>query len=91
MEDTNKKEVFKHFISEKKAYVIGLGTTFALAVPNYAFATTPSISSTISGSMSQIVTDTLATFAAIAPVAITIFAAKYCWVYGKKFFANISK
>lgn len=60
-------------------------TTFAEVAP------TPSVSTVIQTSMQTIVTDTLTTIAAVAPIGITIFGAMFCWKKGIQFFKNVTK
>lgn len=48
------------------------------------------VSSMTSG-LNSVVTDVLAGIAAIAPVALTIFAARFVWKTGIKFFKDIGK
>lgn len=85
------KEKFKQFAQKNKAYIMGGVTTLALAVPQFAYAEGPSISATITTSFQQVVTDTLTSIAAIAPIGITVFAATYVWKYAKRFFTTVTK
>lgn len=56
------------------------------------FATSSStIATSISSSMEQIVTDTIATIGAVAPIGITIFGAMFCWRKGVQFFKGVTK
>lgn len=48
------------------------------------------ISTTIAGSFQTIVTQSIATMAAVAPVAITIFGAVFCWKKGKDILNKLS-
>lgn len=50
-----------------------------------------SIASTITASFQTIVTDTISTIAAIAPIGITIFGAMFAWKKGKKFFNTVTQ
>ena len=40
--------------------------------------------------MQTIVTDTIATMGAVAPIGITIFGAAFCWKKGKKILTTIA-
>ena len=85
------KEKIKQFAQKNKAYIMGGVTTLALAVPQFAYAETPSISATITASFQQVVTDTLASISAIAPIGITIFGAMFVWKKAMKFFNVVGK
>ena len=81
----------KSFINENRGKILATVGTVATLGPISAFAEeTPSISTTISSSMQTIVTDTIATMAAVAPIGITIFGAAFCWKKGKKILTTIA-
>lgn len=85
------KNKVKSFLNENKGKLVAtIGTVAALA-PQVAFAEeTVSISSSISTAMQTIVTDTIATMGAVAPIGITIFGAAFCWKKGKKILTTIA-
>lgn len=84
------KNNFKSFLNENKGKLVAtIGTVAALA-PQAAFAEEVSISSSISTAMQTIVTDTIATMGAVAPIGITIFGAAFCWKKGKKILTTIA-
>jgi len=80
----------RKFLKEKKSYLMGGVVTVAVSLPTVAFAES-TVASTITASFQQVVTDTLASIAAIAPIGITVFAAMFCWKQAKKFFATVAK
>lgn len=83
----------KNFVINNKAKIVGTTTTLALGVSQVAFAadTSVSVTESITHSFQTIVTDTLSTIAAVAPIAITIFGAMFVWNKARKFFKDVSK
>lgn len=81
----------KNFITEHKVALLTSATGMALNIPQVAFAEGTSVSTMISGSMQTIVTDTIASIAAIAPIGITIFGAMFAWKKGIQFFKSVTK
>lgn len=81
----------KNFVVKNKAKIIGSTTTLALAAGHSVFAADPSISDSITSSFQTIVTDTLSTIAAVAPIAVTIFGAMFVWNKARKFFKDMNK
>jgi hypothetical protein len=66
--------------------------TFASVAIQAAHATEPiDITTTMTTAFQSVVTQTLSSIAAIAPIGITIFAAYFVWIKGKQFFKSISK
>lgn len=82
----------KKFVINNKAKIVGTTTTLALGVSQIASAAeTSSVTASITSSFQTIVTDTLSTIAAVAPIAITIFGAMFVWNKARKFFKDVSK
>lgn len=50
-----------------------------------------SIATGVSEALRTVVTDTIATMSAVAPIAITIFGTMLAWRYGMRFFKSLSK
>lgn len=93
MDKENKITKFIKDCSSKKALLTGALTGLVLSSTSMVVfaAEAPSISSTITSSFNQVVSDTLSTISAIAPIGITIFAATFCWKYAKRFFTTVTK
>lgn len=68
----------------------GVSMAAALTLPCFAIEG-PTVSEVIQTSMQTIVTDTLLTISAVAPIGITIFGAMFCWKKGIQFFKNVTK
>lgn len=83
------KREFTNFIQSSYGKATVAVTALAMATP--VFAETPSIATSISTSMQTIVTDTIATIGAVAPIGITIFGAMFCWKKGIQFFRGVTK
>lgn len=81
----------KTFIQENKVAVITSVSAIAMSIPTIAHAETPDISATMTTAMQSIVTQTLASIAAIAPIGITIFGAMFAWKKGIQFFKGVTK
>ena len=81
----------KNFIKDNKIALLSSSTAMAISFPQVAFADTVSVSSMISTSMQTIVTDTISSIAAIAPIGITIFGAMFAWKKGIQFFKSVTK
>ena len=75
------------------AIITGALTGIILSVPTIVFAdpSVGGVSTVVTSSFQKVVSDTLESIAAIAPIAITIFAATFVWRYAKKFFSTIAK
>ena len=73
-------------IASVSSMAMGLVTTSAHAVE-----TVPDMTTVIITSFQSIVTQTLQTIAAIAPIGITVFAAFFCWKKGVAFFKTATK
>lgn len=84
------KEVAKGAF-DKHALLTGALTGALICAPMVAFGAESSVPSVITTSFQQVVTDTLESISAIAPIGITIFAATFVWKYAKKFFSTIAK
>lgn len=80
----------KEFIQENRVKLLATFSGVIALSPVSAFAEEVSISTTISSSMQQVVTDTIATMGAVAPIGITIFGAMFCWRKGKKILTAIA-
>lgn len=74
--------------NNRKAVISTVGLCSAL-LPTVAHA--ESVSTTITTSMQTIVTDTITSIAAIAPIGITIFGAMFAWKKGLQFFKQVTK
>lgn len=85
------KEKIKNILENNRKAIIATTSICATLVPTIAHAEGVSVSSTISTSMQQIVTDTVSTIAAIAPIGITVFAAMFAWKKGLQFFKQVTK
>ena len=81
----------KNFISNNKAKIVGVSTSLALGVSQVAFAADSSVSDSITSSFQTVVTDTLATIASVAPIALTVFGAMFVWRKAKTFFNSMNK
>lgn len=81
----------KNFIVNNKSKIVGTTTTLALGVSQVAFAADSSVATSITSSFQTVVTDTLATIAAVAPIALTVFGAMFVWRKAKTFFNNMNK
>lgn len=84
------KEKLKQFLNENKVAVLSTVTACSAMLPSVAHAD-DSISTVITASFQQIVTDTITSIAAIAPIGITIFGAMFAWKKGKQFFNTVTK
>lgn len=81
----------KEFIKENKVKLLATASSVIALAPVNAFAAEESsIATTISTSMQQVVTDTISTMGAVAPIGITIFGAMFCWKKGKKILTTIT-
>lgn len=82
----------KQILLKTESKVTLTATAVLLSVPTLAFAAGPttSIVDSMKGSFEQVVNDTLAGIAAIAPIGITIFGAMFAWKKGKQFFTKLS-
>lgn len=74
--------------NNRKAVISTIGVCSAL-LPTVAHA--EGVSATITTSMQTIVTDTITSIAAIAPIGITIFGAMFAWKKGLQFFKQVTK
>lgn len=83
------KKIKKFLQENRKATITSLGVMSAF-LPVVAHADT-TMASTITASFQTIVTDTISTIAAIAPIGITIFGAMFAWKKGKNFFNTVTK
>lgn len=81
----------KNFISNNKAKIVGVTTSLALGVSQAAFAAEGSVSESITSSFQTVVTDTLATIASIAPIALGVFGAMFVWRKAKSFFNSMNR
>lgn len=86
------KKEFTNFIQSSYGKATVVVTSLAMATPVFAeVPSPPSIATSISTSMQTIVTDTIATISAVAPIGITIFGAMFCWKKGIQFFRGVTK
>lgn len=85
-----KKLKIKNFLENNRKAVIATVGVCSTMLPTIAHAADSTIASTITSSFQQIVTDTLASIAAIAPIGITIFGAMFAWKKGKQFFSTVT-
>lgn len=81
----------KTFIEENKVAVITSVSAMAMSIPTIAHAEVPNVSESMTTAMQSIVTQTLASIAAIAPIGITIFGAMFAWKKGIQFFKGVTK
>ena len=82
------KQKFTKFIQSSYGKVAaGLFIASCSSVP--VFATTPAIES-IETSLTQIVTDVTTTMGTVAPLAVGIFGAFFCWRKAVQFFKSVS-
>lgn len=79
----------KNFIQSSHGKIATGLVAASVSVP--VFAETPDIATTISTSLQAISSDVLATMASVAPVAIGIFGAVFCWRKGVQFFKGVAK
>lgn len=84
------KTKIKNFLQNNRKVVIASVAITSSILPTVAHAA-DSVSTTISTSMQTIVTDTIASIAAIAPIGITIFGAMFAWKKGIAFFKQVTK
>lgn len=82
---------FTNFIQSSYGKVATGLTIASVSLPVFASDQTSSIATSISNSMQQIVTDTIATIGAVAPIGITIFGAMFAWKKGIQFFKGVTK
>ena len=89
-------EKFKKFFGKfnaKKFSAIAVAMS-VMAVPMMALAedtgTGANVSASVTSAMQTIVSDTITSITAIAPIAITVFSCMFVWSYGKKFFKKIT-
>ena len=82
---------FTNFIQSSYGKVATGLTIASVSLPVFASESTSSIATSISNSMQQIVTDTIATIGAVAPIGITIFGAMFAWKKGIQFFRGVTK
>lgn len=82
---------FTNFIQSSYGKVATGLTIASVSLPVFASEPTSSIATSISNSMQQIVTDTIATIGAVAPIGITIFGAMFAWKKGIQFFRGVTK
>lgn len=75
--------------NNRKAVISTVGVCSAL-LPTIAHAES-TVGATITTSMQTIVTDTITSIAAIAPIGITIFGAMFAWKKGLQFFKQVTK
>jgi len=80
----------KNLLNKNRKYVIGTVAVVGTMVPKLAFAV-DGVSTTIASSMQTIVTDTISSIAAIAPIGITIFGTMFAWKKGVQFFKSVTK
>lgn len=82
----------KNFINNNKAKIIGSTATLAIAASHSVFAAdSTTVSSSITSSFQTVVTDTLATIASIAPIALGVFGAMFVWRKAKSFFNSMNR
>lgn len=82
---------FTNFIQSSYGKVATGLTIASVSLPVFASDPSSSIATSISTSMQQIVTDTMAAISAIAPFAVTIFGATFAWRKGVQFFKGVAK
>lgn len=82
---------FTNFIQSSYGKVATGLTIASVSLPVFASDQSSSIATSISTSMQQIVTDTIAAISAIAPLAVTIFGATFAWRKGVQFFKGVAK
>lgn len=83
---------FTNFIQSSYGKVATGLTIASVSLPVFASeVSSSSIATSISTSMQQIVTDTMAAISAIAPLAVTIFGATFAWRKGVQFFKGVAK
>lgn len=83
---------FTNFIQSSYGKVATGLTIASVSLPVFASEVpSSSIATSISNSMQQIVTDTIATIGAVAPIGITIFGAMFAWKKGIQFFRGVTK
>lgn len=81
----------KTFIQENKVALITSVSAMAMSIPTIAHAEAPNVAESMTTAMQSIVTQTLASIAAIAPIGITIFGAMFAWKKGIQFFKGVTK
>lgn len=81
----------KTFIQENKVALITSVSAMAMSIPTIAHAETPNVAESMTTAMQSIVTQTLSSIAAIAPIGITIFGAMFAWKKGIQFFKGVTK
>lgn len=89
MEKLNMNKI-KRFMNENKVPVISSISVMAMSIPNIVHAA-DDVGASMTGAMQTIVTQTLSSIAAIAPIGITIFGAMFAWKKGIEFFKNVTK
>lgn len=87
----NKFKEVVNSVKDKKVLLTSALTGALICSPLSVFAAETSVSTVITSSFQKVVTDTLESIAAIAPIGITVFAATFVWKYAKKFFSTIAK
>lgn len=85
------KTKIKKILNDNKVAVLSSVTACSAMIPSIVHAESVSVADTITSSFQTIVTDTISSIAAIAPIGITIFGAMFAWKKGKQFFNTVSK
>lgn len=81
----------KTLIQENKFAVMASVSAIAMSIPTIAHAEVPDVTTSMTTAMQSIVTQTLNSISAIAPIGITIFGAMFAWKKGVQFFKGVTK
>jgi len=85
------KKIKVWFSDNRVAIISSVSAMGVMAQISSAYAVDADMTTVITTSMQSIVTQTLSTITAIAPIGITVFAAFFCWKKGVAFFKTATK